>query len=160
MIDNIFSEIAQEDERLGKLFKDIMERLNLIREKIEDREKFQSVIQSEIKKEVGRLAGSINLIPSSRQGRCRKYCLSLAFNKWASKSNKKPGFKVVADKTIDYWLACSNVNRGTIIFTSAWDEVDFQSNYLNSFSNYSKQPNHTVAIVLVTPKDVSLQYLR
>ena len=157
-MNKIRSRIGGKNEKLGSLFSELSEKLGRIREV----ERRNGNIYKGVKKGIEETTrhSRANLIPSNKQAPCRKYCIGYAFNKWNSKSKTEPGFRKVATQMIDYWLGCSDVNRGTIILTSAWDEVDFKARFQNSFNNYAQKSDHTVAVVLITPSDLSLQYLR
>lgn len=93
----------------------------------------------------------VSLFPMN-VGPCKKHCIAIAFDKW----NATGGFSAVAQQTMTYWLECLNDNKGTIFLTSAWDEVDFITNYKKQFDAYAKQ--HDIAIVLVTANSFSIVY--
>ena len=81
----------------------------------------------------------------------------MAFNKWSSQLG---GFKGIVDKTVDYWLQCFKINKGTIILTSAWDEKSFKERFKSKFDAYSSHSEKTVCIILLTSKGASIQYLQ
>jgi hypothetical protein len=99
--------------------------------------------------------GKMNIIPGEPNSPCLPFCVCCAFDKW--QSNK--GFRGIAGKTIAYWLSCPDVNRGTLILTFAWDDVDFYEKYKPLFDRYTNDPRHTIAVVLITNRGISLQYL-
>jgi hypothetical protein len=96
-----------------------------------------------------------NLIPSDYKGSCRKYCLAFAFDKWGG----KVGFKNIANDVMALWFECFQINQVTLIFSYAWDELDFIQCFKNHFDNYSHQ-GKTICVVLVTDEGFSIQYLR
>ena len=100
--------------------------------------------------------GNINMIPGV-PGNCYPLCISKAFGKWNS---RKYGFKGIAERTIDYWLTCSKVNRDTIIFTNAWDEIDFNQNFRKRFDSQTSNSDKTVCVILATSQGFSIQYIR
>ena len=97
---------------------------------------------------------SINFIPFNSTGACHEICVCMALGKWHAKN----GFSGIIKETIDYWLGCFQANKSTVIFTSAWDQEAFEDKYEQSIDNYSLGGPHHIAIILVTPKDMSLVY--
>ncbi|MCK8826070.1 hypothetical protein [Fuchsiella alkaliacetigena] len=160
-INRIVKDVARNDEGLSSLLNDLLRSLDIRNEPERERSIIPEDIEDRIKRVAQRGIGrSINLIPSDKKGSCREYCLVLAFNKWNSKSKKKPGFKGVAQRVINYWLKCNDVNKGTIILTTAWDEKDFQEKFKTPFANYASDLGKTVAVILLTPASISIQYLK
>ncbi len=98
----------------------------------------------------------INVIPGGLPSACHPICISKAFNKWKS----KVGFTGIAEKTIAYWLNCAEVNKDTLFFTFAWDEIEFNQKFKSKFNAQTNNPNKTVCVVLVTSEGFSIQYLR
>ena len=97
---------------------------------------------------------SINFIPFNSTGACHEICVCMALGKWHAKN----GFSGIIKETIDSWLGCFQANKSTLIFTSAWDQEAFEDKYEQSIDNYSLGGPHHIAIILVTPKDMSLVY--
>ena len=98
----------------------------------------------------------INVIPGELNTSCHTYCACFAFDKWQSSI----GFRGIASGAIDYWLTCPKINRGTLIFTSAWDDVDFFEKYKNRFDRYTQDPQHTVAVIFISSMGINLQYFK
>ena len=96
----------------------------------------------------------INFIPFNSSGACHEICICMALGKW----NSQIGFSGICKETIEYWLGCFMANKSTVIFTSAWDQEAFEAKYEKAIDNYSLGGPHNVAIILVTPKDMSLVY--
>lgn len=69
-----------------------------------------------------------------------------------------PKLAGIFKQIINYWLGCFQTNKTTLIFTNAWDQVDFESKYENYFDNYSLGGTHHIATILVSSKDLSLVY--
>ena len=113
-------------------------------------------LQGQVRDSIDRFASnqSINLIPSNGSGACHQICICEAFGKW----NAKNGFTGIVKQAINYWLGCFQSNKTTIIFTSAWDQDAFEDKYEQAFDNYSLGGPHNIAVILVTPKDLSLVY--
>jgi hypothetical protein len=97
--------------------------------------------------------GELNMIPGS-PGSCHELCICKAFDKWGAKS----GFRGVSEQTITLWLACAETNRNTIVFTTAWDEIDFNQRYRNQFDAQTSDPHKTVCVVLVTSQGIAIPY--
>lgn len=133
--------------------------LRMDRESFEKQIKPKRNLNDDMEESINRIAnrlGEINMIPGV-PGSCHQLCISKAFGKWNS---RKYGFKGIAEKTIAYWDNCSKTNRHTVIFTFAWDELDFNQNYRKIFNTHTADPNKTVCIILVTSQGFSIQYLR
>ncbi|MDM8565465.1 hypothetical protein QUF74_07415 [Candidatus Halobeggiatoa sp. HSG11] len=95
---------------------------------------------------------NVNLFPVDVNNSCKRHCISIAFEQW----NATNGFNAIAKQTMTYWLECLNDNVGTIFFTSAWDEIDFITNYKKQFDAYAKQ--HDIVVILVTANGFSIVY--
>jgi len=155
-IDNIFSQIAEKDAELARIFGDIIgevihsnEGNPYSRESRLSRKRME-----EIENQINRY-GNINVIPGKQGNSCQAYCVCFALDKW--KASK--GFWGMAHNTIEYWLSCFKINRGTLFISSAWDNDDFIGKYKISFDNYTNDPQHTVAVILISAQGISLQYL-
>lgn len=160
-IKKIFQQIAEKDEKLARLFDDFANRIyqesalnrdtdNVNIGKLKSRRLYPEDVLDKSSEN-----GKINVIPSDYDADCQSYCICFAFDKWQSSN----GFKGVVNKAFDYWFSCFKVNRGTLIFSYAWDDVDFNEKYKNRCDQYTRDQQHTVAIVLITSKGFSLQYL-
>lgn len=160
-INDIRNKIAEKDEKLAGLFDDI------IRNVVKENERSQEFddIYPEIHKPrkaiiedllyPNRGYGAINVIPGENKTSCHSYCVCFAFDKW----QYSKGFCGIARKAIDYWLSCAKINRGTLIFSYAWDDVDFSDKYKRPFDHYTNEDQHTVAVILISSRGISLQYL-
>lgn len=159
-INKITTQIAEKDAELASIFEDIISNLQHINESNQgsDIRDSRVSIPSKIRSEhlFGRFASNcVNVIPGSQSPFCRNYCICFAFDKWQASR----GFKGITKSTNEYWLLCPRINRGTLIFSSAWDDDDFIEKYQKSFDNYAKDPQHTVAVILISTRGVSLQYI-
>lgn len=157
-VEEIFQQIAEKDEKLARLFREFTERLLQESKKRQGSDdgiltpaklKIKDISIPEIE------SREFNIIPSEYNSSCQNLCVCFAFDKWQSKN----GFNGIANKAIDYWLSCYRINRGTLILSYAWDEIDFIKSYKNRFDRYTSDPQHTVAVVLVTASGFSLQYI-
>lgn len=159
--ERIFSDLGKKDERLAKIFSDIIRDLKERLEKISEKDNFNDKAKSEVETAIRRSRHKdvINQYPGNLKDRCRKVCVGLAFNQWNSSAKNKPGFEEVAEWISDYWLRCNDINRGTIIFTTAWDQVKFQKKYKRTFDSHSMHKDNTVVVVLLTSNSISLQYI-
>lgn len=160
-IQDITRQIAERNEELGQIFENMIGDLietNLTDQnpdsKLPVRSKPHQKNIDDIVSQSNR-SGSINVIPGTSAAACHPYCLSFALDKWQSSK----GFRGIANSTISYWLSCSSINRGTLIFSNAWDDVDFYEKYKYKFDQYTKDPQHTVAVILISSRGISLQYL-
>jgi hypothetical protein len=160
-IQDIFRQIAEKDEELGVLFDNIIRGLSEtelsdrnsdskqpVRSKSEQKKIEDIIYQSNRSK-------SINVIPGIPGFACHPHCVCFAFDKW----NLSKGFHGITKRTISYWHSCSGINRGTLIFSNAWDEVDFNEKYKTQFDQYTKDPQHTVVVILISSRGISLQYI-
>ena len=153
MINNvkeILREVASTSEELAGILDDILKGIK----GINDKSSLPAVINESIDNFADNM-GRINMIPGE-PGACHPLCISKAFDKWGAKT----GFKNIASQTITYWLSCAKINRFTIIFTSAWDELDFNQRFREKFNAQCSDPNKNVCIILTTSQGVSIQYLR
>lgn len=160
-IEQISNQIAEKNEKLAWIFREFIVRI------IEECEKLRKLDENNPKKSKASILltedilakssedGKINVIPSDYRASCQSLCVCFAFDKW----NASKGFKGVSKKMIEYWLSCSKINKGTLIFSFAWDGVDFVDNYKTQFDQYTIDPEHTVAVILYTSRGISLQYL-
>jgi hypothetical protein len=94
------------------------------------------------------------LIPMNSNMPCQKHCLSMALDKWDAPN----GFCEIAKQTMNHWLSCLDENTGTIIFTSAWDEVYFLEHLKPQFDAYAKK--HQLVIILLTAHGFSITYIK
>jgi len=169
-INSIVSSVASKDKSLAELLTRIFGDLQEISTEVEtirlDRKGFEEQINNrkgrnltkDLDHVINRIADSIqriNMIPGVPSA-CYELCISMAFDKWGSKN----GFKGIVNQTISYWLACTQINKITLILTSAWDEVDFIQNYKHHFDAQSGSQDKTVCVILVTSNSFSIQYLR
>ena len=173
-LNRVQNQISEVDENLGKILNSLLGfAIDKVIYKIrkeessgekrkEIREPFIKKVKQHIKEEAKRASkeGEINLYPAEGDVSCREICVALAFNKFGSRNDKDPGFKGVAEWLSEYWLSCSNKNKSTLIFTFSWDEVDFIERYKNNFDARVSRADKTVAVVLITPRSISLPYLR
>ncbi len=150
MINNvkeILREVASTSEGLAGILDDILKG-------IDDESSLQAVINESIDNFADNM-GKINMIPGG-PGACHPLCISKAFDKWGA----KPGFKNISSQTITYWLSCAKINRFTIIFTSAWDELDFNQRFRKKFNAQCSDPNKNVCVILITSQCISMQYIK
>lgn len=170
-INDIIDRISENSPDLAGVLEEIFRRLKEISIEVEpmrmDRDGFGRQItdrwKRSLNKDLGEAVdivadriGKINMIPGE-PGDCHQLCICKAFGKWNS---RKSGFIGIAERTIDYWLSCSNINRDTIIFTNAWDEIDFNQRFKSHFDSQTNNPDKTVCVVLVTSQGFTIQYLR
>lgn len=163
-IDEIARRIAEKSLSLAELFKIIAERILAKSYKEEGEREYNGQLKQPVIKfppfndpfyvEIAEQTDS-NLIPSNYKGSCRPKCLAFAFDKWGG----KVGFKNVAKDIIALWLNCFHINQDTLIFSYAWDELDFNQFFKNQFDSYSNQ-GKTICVILVTNEGLSIQYLR
>ena len=149
-IKEILREVASTSEELAGILDDILKGIEVISNKSD----LPAVINESIESMADSM-GEINMIPGVPGG-CHQLCISKAFGKWGANN----GFKKIANKTITYWLSCAKINRFTIIFTSAWDELDFNQRFRNKFNAQSNDPNKSICVVLVTSQCMSMQYIK
>ena len=153
MINNvkeILREVASTSKDLAGILDDILKGID----GINDKSDLPTVINESIDNFTDNM-GRINMIPGEPGG-CHQLCISKAFGKWGANN----GFKNIASQTITYWLSCAKINRFTIIFTSAWDELDFNQRFRNKFNAQSSDPNKNICVILTTSQGVSILYLR
>lgn len=161
-IEKVRQQIAEKDRGLADLFNDLIKRIidQKRREIIIDKE--GDIRSNPIKITIddivnsNRGSGNMNIIPGEFGAACFEDCVCFAFDKWQSSK----GFHGIAKKVIEYWLACSKINRRTLIISNAWDDIDFFDKYKRSFDKYAQDPTHKIAIVLVSSMGISLQYLQ
>lgn len=169
-IRDILGRLSEKSGNIARVFEDILGELKELSTEVEplriDRGGFERQISGGRKRSLIKDLGSaiesvverieeINLIPGE-PGNCYPLCICKAFGKWNS---RKYGFKGIAEKTIAYWDNCYKINRHTVIFTFAWDEIDFNQNYRKIFNTHTADQNKTVCIILVTSQGFSIQYL-
>jgi len=155
--EQILREIGQTDERLVGVLKTIYEEMRISNNRERDyNENLGRIIKNGIK----RYGRPINLYPSDKKGRCQEICVSLALNKWNSRSTKNPGFKTVIKWLSNYWLKCNDVNKTTLIITTAWDEKDFSNTMTlkDRVDSYSANSDKNIIILLITSESISIQY--
>ena len=161
-IKKISRQIAEKDDELASLFGDIIGEMIDLRGRNENFGKYESgeLNQSKRRKEdtINRIGqhGNINVIPGITATSCQSYCVCLAFDKWQSSK----GFRGIFTSVIDYWLACAKINRGTIIISYAWDDLDFTERYKKRFDHYASDHQHTIAVILISSNGISLQYFK
>jgi len=170
-VNDMLGRISKNSRDVAGVLEEIFGRLKEISVEVEpmrmDRDGFEEQITNRKKRSLNKdlgealdivadRIGKINMIPGE-PGNCYPMCICKAFGKWNS---RKYGFKGIAEKTIDYWLSCSEVNRDTIIFTNAWDEIDFNQRYRKHFDSQTNNPDKTVCVILVTSQGFSIQYLK
>ena len=95
-----------------------------------------------------------HLIPDDIKKPCKKQSLAMALAKWEAPN----GFCAIAKQTMNHWLSCLDENTGTLLFTSAWDEVDFLERLKPQFDAYAKK--HQLVIVLLTAHGFSITYIK
>lgn len=160
-INKISGQIAEKDAQLATMFDDIIG--DLMHENERNQDSFSRELgisglsKIRLKNVVDQYSriNCINVIPGTQSRSCQDYCICFAFDKWQATK----GFRGVIKSTIEYWLSCFKMNRGTLIFTYSWDGVDFNEKCKKSFDNYTKDSQHTVAVILISSIGVSLQYL-
>jgi hypothetical protein len=92
---------------------------------------------------------------------CKPYFVGVAFGPWQSKN----GFSGAAKRAMEYWLACFNENRGTVILTDAWDSSNFRTQYEDAFNFYTNgcskenKKRHTVCAIFFGRERISIEYL-
>lgn len=166
IVDSVASKNRRLSELLARIFKDLQEISTEVETIRLDHKDFEEQINNrkgrsltkdldDVIDEIADSIQSINIIPGL-SGDCHELCISKAFDKWSSKN----GFKGIANKTISYWLACTQINKDTLIFTTAWDEIDFIQKYKQHFDAQSRSQNKTVCVILATSNSFSIQYLR
>ena len=111
-INDIMDRISEISPDLAVVVEEIFGRL---KELSDDNSEHNSRDLEKILDRISDRIGNINMIPGM-PGSCHKLCISKAFGKWNSRKN---GFKGIVEKTIAYWMSCSEVNRDTIILTNA-----------------------------------------
>lgn len=160
-IERISKQIAEKDKQLSRLFDEFIERIiqeSEYKKISSNHEQKNSTVGILVPGDIlinSDVEQNINIIPSTNINGCKPNCVCFAFGKW----NSSKGFKGVTARTIAYWLSCSKINNGTLIFTYAWDEIDFIENYKNHFDKYTSDNQHTVAVILCTAGSISVQYL-
>ena len=156
-LNNLIDRVSRTNTNIADILEEIFGRMKEItkrRDSYRNKQKINENLDRAIEILTDRIE-NINMIPGV-PGSCYPICITKAFGKWNS---RKYGFKGMAEKTINYWLSCSDINKDTIIFTNAWDQIDFNENFLNHFDSHSKQPDKTVCVILVTSQGFSIQYL-
>jgi hypothetical protein len=154
VLQNLIRRIEEKDQGLAGIIKEL---LNPISEEIIYGGNTTENIFGKIKESAESNIFNINLIPININGHCHKYCVSLASGKWNSRKN---GFKGIVNRTNELWLKCGHKNRGTVILTSAWDEIDFNQNCRNIFDAQTNNQTKTVCVILVTANDIAMLYLK
>jgi len=160
-INKISGQIAEKDAELASLFDNIIGEVMHAQKERNNLENYGSRGAKQSKTILEDIAfrikrhGNINVFPGSGSTFCHAYCMCFAFDKWQASK----GFRGIAKSTIEYWLSCSKINRGTIILSYAWDEIDFFEKYKHAFDQYAKEPSHTVAVILISSREISIQYL-
>jgi len=104
-------------------------------------------------------ADQIGLFPTvseDLQFSCSEICVGFAKGKWNNKDRR--GFQKLTRSLQKYWSLCPDDNRVTLIYTSAWDEKDFYSDYSDLFSMYCSHQKK-LAVVHATRMGFSVQYL-
>ena len=155
-IDSIFRQIAEKDAELAGIFEGMIR--DVIHANEGNSDSRESIWSKKRIEDIGNQIsrhGNINVIPGSPGNSCQAYCVCFALDKWQASK----GFRGIAQSTIEHWLSCFKINRGTLIFSSAWDNDDFIGKYKKSFDNYTNDPQHTVAVILISAQGISLQYL-
>lgn len=165
-IESIFEKIAEVDSELARIFRDVAE--NLIPENIEIDQVYEgenifrypgSNTESNSEKIIDIISSNyplVNIIPGNTPGLCMPICICNAFGKWNS---RKTGFKGIADKLYEYWMACP-INRSTLIFTLAWDQIDFNDSFKRIFDIETNNNGKHICVVLFHLSGFSLTYLR
>jgi hypothetical protein len=160
-INKISRQIAEKDAELASLFDSIIGEVMHAQEERNNLENYGSRVAKQSKTIIEDIAsrikryGNINVIPGSGSTSCHAYCMCFAFDKWQASK----GFRGIAKSTIEYWLSCSKINKGTLILSYAWDEIDFIEKYKHAFDQYANEPTHTIAVILISSRGISIQYL-
>ncbi len=163
----IRNRISRKNNQLGDIFeqiaKEIIERENIYPSDYNSEEPLIGRRTKDITKDFGKTineigrGGYINTYPNGEPGNCRPILVCNAIGKWNS---FKFGFKGSAKYLVDhYFQSCSAINEGILIFSAAWDEIDFNELYRDKFNLYVQQ-GKTICVVMVTLQGFSLQYLR
>jgi hypothetical protein len=164
-IDEITRKIAEKSRDLADIFASIARSLSEANGEYENRfdEKEPKKNKSNYPKNArpiikGSIKGMpINTYPDGIPGLCYPICVCQAIGKWNSFKN---GFKGVAKYlNNDYFLSCGKINKSILIFTCAWDEIDFNELFREKFNEYTNQ-GKTICIVLLTSNGITLQYLK
>ncbi len=166
-IDEIFSRIVEKDRELagilGNFAERFLEETHYNNEEIDGNHKRSKRQLRDYPKLangiIDRITNGtqINLYPSDLIGKCHPICVCKAFGKWNS---YKLGFKGTAKYLLNnYFKGCGKINKSILIFTFAWDELDFLEKFKEEFDNYTRQ-GKTICVVLITLNGMSIQYLR
>ena len=163
-LEEIIRKIGKKDERIVGIIRSLYEEIGKLRGRRDEfNDNLDKIIESAINNARERYRIPINLYPSDKKGRCQEMCVCYAVNKWNARSNARiPGFKNVVSWLSNYWLKCKDINKATLIITTAWDEKDFckSSNLKDRIDSYTVHSDKTVVIVLLTAESISLQYIK
>jgi hypothetical protein len=164
-IEEITKQIAERDPGLAEIFRVIAGQLIEEPSSLEDRTYENSSgskgLGEKIKEKGAKIikeysnSTSINLIPSDVKGTCHTECICFAFDKWRTQG----GFYGIVERIKEYWLICPN-NLKTIIFTTAWDEIDFIEKFKPLFDFRTRNSGKMICVVLVGLNGNSVTYLR
>jgi hypothetical protein len=164
-IDEITRKIAEKSRDLADIFDRIARSLSEVigeyDKEIYHEPSLSKDILKDFPKRTGRIIDEIasiypiNQIPSDMNDDCRPICIVKALEKWTTSK----GFQASANELIALWLRCESINKDNLIFTFAWDELEFIKNFKRTFDFYSKK-GKTICVVLVTLNGFSIQYLR
>jgi len=168
-LDRVSDRISDADEKLANIFDRLLrgalekEIQNSIKkeENLSDegeRELDEERIRERIKKDA-RSKGNVNCYPCENKGGCHEICIGFAFGKYLARAGDSLGFVNVAEKLKQHWNLCEEETKRTLFLTSSWDEVKFNEDHKEDFDKLNRSSDKTVAIVLVTPMGLSLQYL-
>jgi hypothetical protein len=102
----------------------------------------------------------MNLFPSNNKGQCHKFCLAIASREFERpRRGLESGFRGTMLDMAAYWFSCMGINETTLILTSDWDNIVFESQYRKVIDNYSIVHKKKVVIVEVGPTGYFLRYL-
>ncbi len=102
----------------------------------------------------------MNLYPSSHKSQCHKFCLAIASRDFERpRRGLESGFRGTMLDMAAYWFSCMGINETTLILTSDWDNIVFESQYRKVIDNYSIVHRKKVVIIEVGPTGYFLRYL-
>lgn len=157
-IKDVFGFISKKDPESAEYLQHILNKLddlysNLNIQGSDNRKERAAQAADKITSGLEKTAGSFNLIPSRKKGRCRRFCLVRCEGKWKTKSGF---YKMIKNEVTDYWLNCKN-NTMTIILTTSWDQVDFDKDLRRKFEGYTI--DKTAVVILLGEYDYMITYI-
>ena len=150
-MDSTHQFLARVDRSLADIFHSIWEGMRDIGWKGEFSKK---VFSHSIERFVDR-ERNIRIVPSTKNIEFHEISIGKAFDKWRSQK----GFKGIIENVINYWNSSKHHDYVTLVYTSSWDELDFNIRYKDEFDKYVNNTGRTVCVILLTSNTCSVQYL-